>query len=165
MIHALLTLAQATPPPDTMVSGNWVIQLIGAVIIAVGSLYGGVKLRDATVQRREVGPQPFEVRERREPSYAEVRALEQRVEKLEEEIEALRTEQMRQYKEMTAAAEERANRILRGVRESAAGIYSKLDTVTKDIRAEMHAADQELAKDLKDVNIRMAREEGRGLRS
>lgn len=165
MIMTLSMLAQAAAEPVGPVDGDFVLKLVAIVIAGVGGLFAGRKMKESEIQRREIHPNPLPVMEHREPTWAEVSALERRMETVEEDIKKLREEQNAQYRVLMAQGEERMGKILQAVRESANRIYEKLDKTTKDMRDEMQKADGETREDVKDVSNRVARLEGRSLKS
>lgn len=97
----------AAPAAETSLNGNYVISLVTAII---GAVLGAVGR--GAVQKRDVGPQPFEVKEHREPTWVEVAELTRRIEALESEQRRQREEMVAQYKEITLSAERRASRLM-----------------------------------------------------
>jgi hypothetical protein len=128
MLSPLLLLA--TTAPDTMISGNWIIAVIGALATAGALLIGKVQGRkEATNNITLQSPVP-ELSTRKvltPPSWDAHRALCDRVTKLEETTTELRRDLAGQYRELMVAGGEREERLGEKLDGIARGIHHRID--------------------------------------
>ena len=110
-----------------MLSGQYVIALVTAIVGAVLGAFGKGAIQ------RTIGPQPFEVKERRDPTWAEVAELERRMAAVEAEQRRLRDEMVSQYKEITLSAEKRASRLMGALNGECKDIRDLIGELSKQI--------------------------------
>ena len=126
LAQIIAAAAETAAETDNMIPGEWASGLVTA---SIGARIGAVGR--GAVQKREIGPQPFDVREHREPTWAEVSELSRRMECAETEMRRIRNDMLEQYKEITNSAEARANRLMKALGESIGKVHGRLDDMTK----------------------------------
>lgn len=135
-MNLLAEAANATP--DTMISGNWLILVIGALFSGAALLLGKVQgkkegLKEATNNITLQSPVP-EVPTRKvstPPSWDSHRALMDRVTALEVVTQELRRDAAHQYHELMTAGAAREQSISDKLDGIARGIHSRIDDLMK----------------------------------
>jgi hypothetical protein len=119
-----------TPPPDPMISGDWIIAVIGALASAFALFYGKRQgLKEATNNVTLQSPLP-EVSTRKvltPPSWDAHQALRDRVTVLEVGLADLRRESINQYHELLKAGGEREVHLSDKLDGIARSIHSRID--------------------------------------
>lgn len=131
-------LANATAQADPMISGNWILAMIGAITTAAAAFFGKQQGKKEAARTQIESPVP-EVPTRKvstPPSYDAHRALEHRVNRLEadmqqlaNEIKAIRSEQHSQFVQLMAAGAERQLAINEKIEGFANAIHRRIDDV------------------------------------
>lgn len=120
-----------TPPPDTMVSGNWIIGLIGAIAAGIALVLGKKQgIKEATNNITLQSPMP-EVPVRKVPgtvSWYDHSTLAERVGRLENHIDSLRREQADQFKDLLESGSVREVRIMEKIDAVAREWHARMDT-------------------------------------
>ncbi|WP_338287200.1 hypothetical protein [Luteolibacter sp. LG18] len=132
-----MILAEAAAAPDSQLSGEWVLKMIGALFAGLALIVPalvGVH-RHATTKERErhrnvTVQAPFptvsvQANNPPHPSWDQHQALAARVDLIETAVEKLRTEQAAQFKEIITSGHEREKNIT-------AAFNDKIDDVARD---------------------------------
>jgi ABC-type thiamine transport system ATPase subunit len=120
------TLGNAVTP-DPMISGNWIIGVIGAAGTLLGIIFGFLKGKSQEVVIKD---QPVRfTKDQRPVSYDQHHALDARVGRIEQHLDAIQRDQGLQYKQILEAGAERELRMTEffgaGLRE----VHARLDKI------------------------------------
>ena len=107
-------------------------QITVVITAIVSALAGGFGTHHA-MRRVRVSNDPLNVREHRDPTWAEVQGIERRLEVVEREVKEIRARQIDAYNDLTEKGEQRANRIMKAVAESAGKIHARVDEVARQV--------------------------------
>lgn len=134
-------LANAAPAADPMISGNWILAMIGAITTAAAAFFGKAQGRKEAQRTTLESPVP-EVPTRKvptPPTYDAHRALEHRVGRVEEDITRIRDELKEdrrvaamQFQQLMQAGQDRELRLGEKIEGFANAIHRRIDTVLKD---------------------------------
>ena len=127
-------LAEVAASPDTMVSGNWIITVIGALASALALFYGKRQgLKEATNNMTLQNPVP-EIPFRkvdRPVSYDQHNSLEQRVGRIEAHLDVIQRDQANQYRQILEAGSERELRMTEAINNGLREVHHRLDGLLK----------------------------------
>ncbi len=136
MAFAMMLLAQAAhqapSAPDPMISGNWLITLIGALFSGAALVLGKYWGRTAERQQRTVTISGQPVQFQNTPAAVTVNDLgdlTRRMGVAESEIRGLRDEQSKHYKQLLESGHEREIRIINKMDEEAREWHGRLDAI------------------------------------
>ena len=131
MIQQILAQAGGADP---MISGNWLIQVIGAIVGGGAAWLAKGKLEEGKRQRMKIDEPVPEVPIRKNytpPTWDAHRAVCERVSRLEQSFEDLRREQASQYKDMMQATNGLESRIGGKLDGIAREIHHRIDEIFK----------------------------------
>lgn len=126
-------LANAPPAPDAMISGNWIIAVIGAIAAGIALVIGKMQGRKEATETRLTTPVP-EVPTRKvstPPSWDAHTALVDRVSRQEQISNELRHDLSEVRKDMAIQYRE----IMKAGSEREANLSDKLDGIARSIHA------------------------------
>lgn len=137
-----LTQLLADTNPDPMISGNWIIAVIGAIAagiaLVIGKKQGRAEAEDNNVTIKQPVPTVPMSKVTTPPSWDAHRALCDRVLRLEEdmktlhgEVKAVRTDQNEQFRQLMMAGAEREIRISEKIEGFARAIHNRIDEYLK----------------------------------
>lgn len=122
----------AAAAPDTMVSGNWILGVLGALGTLLGVVLGHAKgkaSQDVTIKDQ---PVRF-TKDQRPVSYDQHSALDARVARIEGHLDAMQRDAGQQYKQLLEAGAEREMRLTEffgaGLRE----VHARLDALMRHL--------------------------------
>jgi hypothetical protein len=132
MIFSMMANAAADP----MISGNWIIAVIGAIAAGVAAVLGkmqgrkeGMNSRDVTLQ----APVP-EVPVKKvysPPTFSQHMEIVRRVDALEADQKILRREMAESFLKLMQVGEERKDKIMEKIDDVAKGFHSRVDQIVK----------------------------------
>lgn len=142
-----LILSTTTPPPDAMISGDWILKLIGALFTGAALLLGrywgrreaaGVTLESPVPElpvRKVFTPPSFS---QHQELVRRVAALEYETKSHREYVEAqlrdIRRESSEQFVKLMNAGEVRKDAIMESFREEMNRIYTRLNSVSDQLK-------------------------------
>ena len=119
-------------PADPMISGNWLLALIGAATTLVAAILG--HQRGKAAQRITLNTplpeMPFRKVER-PVSYDQHNSLEQRVGRIETHLDRIERDQAAQYRQILEAGSERELRMTAALTNGLREVHSRLDGILK----------------------------------
>jgi hypothetical protein len=127
-------LAEASASGDPMISGNWIIAVIGALASAIALFYGKrVGLKEATNNVTLQNPFPeVPVRKVDRPvSFDQHSALDARVARIEIHLDQIQRDQASQYRQILEAGSERELRLTETLNKGLRDVHERLDGLIK----------------------------------
>lgn len=143
MIPIVISTTTAAAAADPMISGNWLIAVIGAIASAAALLIGKMQGERKAASTRLESPIPTVPTSKvsTPPSWDAHRALADRVARLEDDLRALATDmklvkdaQAEQFRQLMVAGAEREIRISDKIDGFARAIHTRIDTHLKPQR-------------------------------
>lgn len=121
----------ANAQADPMISGNWIIHVIGAISTAA-ALFWGKQQRDrakAAETETVIKGQPIGVvKHQQAVTWADHINLVRRVDRIDTHLDAMRKESSEQFKDLLEAASGRESRIMDKIDDVARAIHSRIDS-------------------------------------
>lgn len=144
--YLLLVLATAAPAADdAMISGNWIIGVIGALASGGALLVGKWQGRKEALTIKEPVPTVPTSKVSTPPTWSDHKALAERVNRteadilrIEGELKEMRVQQTNQFQTLMAAGAEREARIGDKIEGFARAIHARVDDMMKTCQA-MHS--------------------------
>lgn len=128
----MITLLSDTASADPLISGNWIVSMVVAVLAGVG----GWKAKEKSKKLKIEDPVPdFPVRKVfTPPSFHQHQALAERVERLEERITAQERIQSERFLKLMEAGETRKDAIMEKFSHDINSVYVRINQLSDVIR-------------------------------
>ncbi len=123
-------LADTVTAPDTMISGNWIIAVMGAAGTLLGIVFGFMKGKGS--QEVSIANQPLRFEKQpRSVSYDQHTALDARVARIENHLDRIERDGAQQYKQILEAGAERELRMTEFLGAGMREVHQRLDALLK----------------------------------
>lgn len=135
MTYLFPYLAETTAAADPMISGNWIIAVIGALSTAVAMIYGkrqGVKEATSGVILQTPVPTVPTTKVFTPPTYSQHMEVVRRVERLETAHEELRRELGESFRKLIEVGEERKDKLMDKIESSARGFHERVNQIVNE---------------------------------
>ena len=125
-------IANTAAAPDAMISGNWIIGVLGAVGTLLGIILGHAKGKAA--QEVSIKDQPVRfTKDQRPVSYDQHTALDARVGRIEGHLDAIQRDAGQQYKQLLEAGAEREMRLTEFLGAGLREVHARLDALLRNM--------------------------------
>jgi hypothetical protein len=121
---------------DFMVSGNWLIAVMVAIIPVIGGVWLKAKeagkkqaQQDATVTLKDPVPEMPMRKVSTPPSWSDHQALAARVTNIEDDVKAIRKDQSNQFVKLLESGTERENRLRDHMDSMFSGVYERINQI------------------------------------
>lgn len=119
-------LAETAAAPDAMISGNWIIGVLGAVGTLLGVILGHAKGKAA--QEVSIKDQPVRfTKDQRPVSFDQHSALDARVGRIENHLDAIQRDAGKQYQQLLEAGAAREIRLMEFMGEGLREVHARLN--------------------------------------
>lgn len=119
-----------TPAADPMISGNWIVHVIGAIATGAALFWGKGQRDRAKAAETEtvIKGQPIGVVKHQQPvTWSDHINLVRRVDRIDQHLDAMRKEGSEQFKDLLEAASSREARIIDKIDDVARAIHARID--------------------------------------